>query len=163
MGRNKLHSQAEALNLALTDLVLRYQFRNRNEICCFDVSVSQCHALEVLEQVGPQGVGALAKAMYLDISTTSRVTDQLEKKDYVRRLDHPVDRRAWLLELTSKGAHLLKKMHELAIGKEMEVLQQIPEGSRDDVIFAMKQLVKAVDSWREGSCCTPNKLRTLKH
>jgi MarR family 2-MHQ and catechol resistance regulon transcriptional repressor len=163
MKQTTLRKQAEALNQALTELIRRYQFRNRNEICCFDVSVSQCHVLETLETRGPLSMGSLAKEMYLDISTTSRVTDQLEKKKYVRRLEHPEDRRAWLVAPTPKGVQLLKKMHDLAIQKEMEVLQQLPETSRDDAIFALRQLVEAVDSWRTSSCCVPNKLRTIKH
>lgn len=162
-GTDTLHAHAQALHQGLRDLVQRYQFRNRNEICCFDVSVSQCFALEELEQHGDLSVGDLAKQMYLDISTMSRVLDQLEKKGYVRRIVNPEDRRAWRVALTSRGKQLGQKMRELAIGKEMEVLKQIPKSSRPAVIFAMKQLVKAVDSWRASSCCIPNKLVKIKH
>ncbi len=163
MKQTALRRQAESLHQALNGLIRRYQFRNRNEICCFDVSVSQCHVLEALEAHGPLSMGRLAQEMYLDISTTSRVTDQLEKKKYVRRLEHPKDRRAWLVALTRQGARLLKKMHDLAIETEMKVLDQLPEASRQDVIFALQQLVNAVDSWRASSCCVLNKLKTIKH
>ncbi len=158
-----LARQAEELFHALTRLIQRYQFRNRNEICCFDVSVSQYYALDALQAHGEMAVGALAKEMYLDISTLSRILDQLEKKGYVRRGAHPRDRRAYLVSLTKRGEQLNERMRALAIEQEANILRQISPSSRGDVVYAMKQLVEAVDSWRQSSCCVPKKLMKVKH
>ena len=43
---------AQALQ-AVVDLVRVYQFRDRDRICCHDISVTQCHALEALVEHGP--------------------------------------------------------------------------------------------------------------
>jgi hypothetical protein len=37
---------AETFHAALSELVRVYQFRDRDRICCHDVSVTQCYALE---------------------------------------------------------------------------------------------------------------------
>jgi len=163
MTSSTLGRQAEALHQALNDLIQRYQFRNRNEICCFDVSVSQCNALEALAAHGKMSVGHLAKQLFLEVSTMSRVLDQLEKKGYIRRADHPDDDRAWLVTLTKRGLALLAKMKILIIAQEEEVLKQIPSASRSHVIRALRLLIDAVDHWRAASCCVPNKLRKVKH
>ena len=57
-----------------------YQFRDRDRICCFDVSVSQCYALEGLVRRGGLTLNELAAHLYLDKSTASRVVDALERK-----------------------------------------------------------------------------------
>src|SRR3954453_4554187 len=79
---------------ALSELVRVYQFRDRDRICCYDVSVTQCYALEALVRRGGMTLNDLAAQLYLDKSTASRVVDALERKEYVTRLPHPEDRRA---------------------------------------------------------------------
>jgi hypothetical protein len=68
-----LHEDARAVHEALSDLVRVYQFRDRDRICCHDVSVTQCYALEALIRRGPITLGELAAELYLDKSTASRV------------------------------------------------------------------------------------------
>ena len=68
-----LEQDAAALHAAVSDLVRVYQFRDRDHICCHDISVTQCYALEAVAERGPMRLGALADRMFLDKSTTSRV------------------------------------------------------------------------------------------
>ena len=88
-----LERDAEALHEALSGLVRLYQFRDRDQICCFDVSVPQCYGLEALVQEGPLTLGELASRLYLEKSTASRVVDALERKGWCRLLSD----RAWTL------------------------------------------------------------------
>src|SRR5690349_1326412 len=91
---------------ALSDLLRVYQFRDRDRICCYDVSVSQCYALEALVRRGPMTLNDLAAYLYLDKSTASRVVAALERKGYVARAPHPEDGRALLLAPTTEGRGL---------------------------------------------------------
>src|SRR6476646_7457918 len=72
-----LDRDALALHEAVADLVRVYQFRDRDRICCHDVSVTQCYALETLVEHGPLRLSALAERLFLDKSTTSRVVSTL--------------------------------------------------------------------------------------
>jgi len=47
---------------ALSDLVRVYQFRDRDRICCYDVSVTQCYALEALARRSAMTLNDLATA-----------------------------------------------------------------------------------------------------
>lgn len=101
-----LSQDAEALYEALNQLVRVYQFRDRDRICCYDVSVTQCYAVETLVKQGPLRLQALAEEMFLDKSTASRVVDTLERKGYVSRVEDPEDRRAVRVQATEAGAVL---------------------------------------------------------
>src|SRR5262245_55668587 len=84
-----LDRDAADLQAAVADLVRVYQFRDRDRICCHDVSVTQCYALETLVAHGPLRLSGLAERLFLDKSTTSRVVAALVKKGYVEQGPDP--------------------------------------------------------------------------
>ena len=86
---SRLDADAGALHDALSELVRVYQFRDRDRICCHDISVTQCYALEALLRRGPSGLNELAAELYLDKSTASRVVATLERKRYISRAPPP--------------------------------------------------------------------------
>ena len=53
IAEESLQRTAEELQAAIADLVRVYQFRDRDRICCYDISVTQCYALETLVNAGP--------------------------------------------------------------------------------------------------------------
>lgn len=53
LDTSAIDADAEALHTAVADLVRVYQFRDRDRICCHDISVTQCYALEALVEHGP--------------------------------------------------------------------------------------------------------------
>src|SRR5690606_19371219 len=117
-GVTQLARDAAALQRALSDLIRVYQFRDRDRICCHDISVSQCYALEALVERGPLTLNDLAAHLYLDKSTASRVVDGLERKGLARRGAHPQDGRAVLLSATPAGARLCRRIQgELVLGQ----------------------------------------------
>jgi DNA-binding MarR family transcriptional regulator len=151
--------QARRLHRAVTELVRRYQFRDRNEICCFGVSVSQCHALEALGQAGELTMGELASQMHLSVSTMTRVVDQLVARGLAQRGEDAKDRRVCCVEPTPKGRELLGRISADLLGGETAILAKVPAEDRESVIQALEELSRAVDEWRGvgpqqgGSCC----------
>ena len=117
-GATQLDSDAVALHDALNELVRVYQFRDRDTICCYDVSVTQCYAIEALLRRGPSGLNDLAAELYLDKSTTSRVVATLERKGYVTRARHPEDGRAVVLSVTGPGRRLHDRIRKDLVEEE---------------------------------------------
>ena len=74
---DQLMRDAEELHEALNQLVRVYQFRDRDRICCYDVSVTKSYAVETLVRKGPMRMQALADELFLDKSTASRVINAL--------------------------------------------------------------------------------------
>jgi DNA-binding MarR family transcriptional regulator len=147
---NRTTEQARRLHRAVTDLVRRYQFRDRNEICCFGISVSQCYALEALAQAGTLTMGALASCMQLSVSTMTRVVDQLVARGLVQRGVDAEDRRVCCVEPTSKGRKLLAGISAELLESERAILDKLPAEHRKSVIHALEELSRAVDEWRGG-------------
>src|SRR5689334_11499326 len=117
-----ISNDAQALHSAVSELVRVYQFRDRDSICCYDVSVTQCYALETLVEHGPLRQGALAERLFLDKSTTSRVVSALLKKGYVEQLDDPTDKRAVLLQATRAGRALCTTITDELVEQQQALL-----------------------------------------
>ena len=157
-GEARLDADAAAVNAALSDLVRVYQFRDRDRICCHDISVTQCYALEALIRRGPSTLGQVAAELYLDKSTASRVVSTLERKRYVSRTAHPDDGRAVLLEATAAGQRLYERIKRTLLEEEKELLRDFEPAVRAAAAEIMSRLARVAAS-RSGlapkACCVP--------
>ena len=141
-----LQRDAEALQAAVAELVRVYQFRDRDRICCHDISVTQCYALETLVEQGPMRLSELAERLFLDKSTTSRVVQTLIKKGYVEQRDDPSDRRAVALSPTRTGRQLCARITADLVKQQKELLTDLEPGVRSGVIDVIRRLARAADS-----------------
>jgi len=151
-----LARDTEELYDALEDLLRVYQFRDRDRICCFDISVSQCYALEGLVRRGGMALNDLAAYLYLDKSTASRVVDALERKGYVDRSPHPKDGRSVLLEATAAVRELEGKIRESILAEERQLLADFAPEIRQAMTLLIRRLARAASASVEaggGSCC----------
>src|ERR1044071_6676628 len=151
-----LERDARALYDALSDLIRVYQFRDRDRICCHDVSVTQCYGLEALVRRGAMTLNDLAAHLYLDKSTASRVVDALARKGYVARAPHPQDGRAVLLELTPAGRGLHGRIEREIVAEERALLAGFDPEIRQAMTQLVARLARAAAARVEtggGSCC----------
>lgn len=152
-----LLTDAEALNAAVSQLVRAYQFRDRDRICCYDISVTQCYALEALVERGPSRSQALADALMLDKSTTTRVVDALVKKGYVVRQAEAEDARALALSVTREGRALYERINNELVEQQASLIQGLDPEVRRASIEVIRRLARAaqdrfVSGVSVGSC-----------
>jgi MarR family 2-MHQ and catechol resistance regulon transcriptional repressor len=155
-----LHDDAVALQAAVAELVRVYQFRDRDRICCHDISVTQCYALETIVEQGPMRLGALTERLFLDKSTTSRVVAALVKKGYVEQRADASDGRAIALHVTSSGRRLYRRITDDLVAQQEQLLQDLTPDVREGVVKVIRGLARAADSrFRSGvsvgGCCAP--------
>jgi MarR family 2-MHQ and catechol resistance regulon transcriptional repressor len=150
-----LTRQARELQDALAEFVRVYQFRDRDRICCHDVSVTQCYALDALMRRGLATLNELAADLCLDKSTASRVVTTLERKGYVARATHPRDGRAVLLTATTAGRRLVERILEDLVEEKKELLAEFPEEVRESAAELIQRLTAASRS--RAACATPAK------
>jgi len=117
-----LDRDAALLHRAVSDLVRVYQFRDRNQICCHDISVTQCYALSALIRIGPLRLDALSRELYLDKSSASRLVDQLETKGYLVRGEDQDDGRAIRLQVTEAGRALYARIERGLVEQQKQLL-----------------------------------------
>jgi MarR family 2-MHQ and catechol resistance regulon transcriptional repressor len=153
-----LPADARAVRDALSALIRVAQYRDRGCICCHDISVSQCHALEEVLNRGPITLGDLATTLYLDKSTASRVVGGLIDKGYVSRTTHPDDARAIQLEATSKGRKELATIERELLAETRALIADVEPAVRHGMVRLLAQLARAIAT-RAGvpcGCCESN-------
>lgn len=151
----KLLEDAKALQAAVSGLVRIYQVRDRDRICCHDISVTQCHALEVLVAQGPMRSQALAEALRLEKSTVTRVVDALVRKGYVERLAAPDDARALALRATPSGRALFKRIHDELVAQQMALLRDLGPELRAGAADIVRRLARAAEARFLPGQCAP--------
>lgn len=141
-----VEGDAEALHAAVADLVRVYQFRDRDRICCHDISVTQCYALEALVDAGPLRLNALAERLYLDKSTTSRVVRTLVRKGYVEQRPEAGDRRASALTPTRAGRRLCERITAELVDQQKTLLLDLDPQVRAAVVRVLRGLAQAAEA-----------------
>lgn len=152
-----LAADTAALHRVLVDLKRVYQFRDRDQICCHDISVTQYWALEALQRNGTLTLNELAAELYLDKSTASRVVDALERKGYVKRSRHQGDGRALALTATPAGRRLFKRIEADIVGYERRLLAEFDHEVRSSLVRLLGRLVEVAAAGVKaagGTCCS---------
>lgn len=142
---DQLTQDSEDLYEALNQLVRVHQFRDRDRICCYDVSVTQCYAVETLVKKGALRLQVLAEEMFLDKSTASRVIDTLERKGYVSRVEDDEDRRAVRIQATNVGRELYEKIRADLIAEERAMIENLSTEARQGALSLLRQITRATE------------------
>jgi DNA-binding MarR family transcriptional regulator len=151
-----LTRDAERLSDVLEDLLRVVQFRDRDRACCYDVSVSQCYALERVVHGGGLTVNELAASLYLDKSTASRIAQSLVDKGYVARARDPEDGRVVRLVPTPAGTVLCHRILADIREEYAEMLAEFGPEVRAGIIRLVGRLGRSFAARVEasgGSCC----------
>lgn len=123
----QLDKNAKDLHSALIQLIRVYQFRDRDKIqvCCRGLSVTQYYVIAMIVENGPLGIIDLVKRLYLDKSTISRVVDQLVDKDYIKKGVNPKDGRGIRLEVTKTSISVYRQIEIMEINDMKKMLRNI--------------------------------------
>jgi MarR family 2-MHQ and catechol resistance regulon transcriptional repressor len=146
-----LDADAWKLHRAMIELVRVYQFRDRQRVCYYDISATQCYALGALAAYGAIPLNALAHELMLDKSTTSRMVDSLEKKGYVTRTTDPDDARALRISMTAKGRRLHDRILDDLYQETRELAAALsPDARRAAAEFISRYAGKAAARFAGG-------------
>ncbi|HVR84171.1 MAG TPA: MarR family transcriptional regulator [Planctomycetota bacterium] len=138
------------LDEALTTLAKLYQFRSLEERGYAGLTVSQSYALRDLYFNGPRSMSELATMLRVRLSTMTGVIDQLERKGYVERIDHPEDRRSLHVRLTTEGRKLYQAAHDAFLSHLAPLVHHRSPADCDRLIAFLDEVTGAIRGWREG-------------
>ena len=105
-------------------------------------------SLRVLESLhcdGPSKMKTLADGLGLSARNLTRVADSLENDGLVRRVAHPTDRRATLLELTPAGQAAADESLAPRLGEIGRLFDELTPEARRHLLDALTTLVAAMD------------------
>jgi len=144
------------MSAALGELIRIVQFRDRDRACCYDVSVSQCYALQAVADRGPLTVNELAAELYLDKSTASRLANGLEEKGYLARRRDEGDGRVIRLVPTEEGVAMRRRIDDDLARDYAELLTDFDPEVRAAITRLLARLAASFAARVEttgGSCC----------
>lgn len=133
---------------ALSDLARRYQFRNRDEVCCYGLTVSQCYAVEFLADHDAVTTSDLAQQLGLDLSTTTRLIDQLVRKKLVIRQKSEEDGRVRKIQVTDAGRRIAQRVQQDLSGLLTTALADLPQ----PVLKALPEALRKI-TYALNQCC----------
>ncbi len=152
MNSTGLDGGAETLHRLTKELIRRYQFRDWNQICCYGISISQCHILDVLAEDGDHTMQQLAKRMFKSVSTMTRVVAQLVRRGYVKRRQDPQDRRIVHVSITPQGKAIVAAVNRDLVETQKTILQNIPADQWEGAFKVLQALAQGARRWQE-TCC----------
>lgn len=102
-----------------------------------EVTPIQVMLLFFLQKNDGSSLTQISQGLMLENPTVTGLVDRLEKSGYVKRSDHPNDRRVYLVYLTEKGNKVADKA--LPIVKKLN--EQIKEGYSEREIESFKKVL----------------------
>ncbi|MFA5005179.1 MAG: MarR family transcriptional regulator [Candidatus Omnitrophota bacterium] len=108
-----------------------------NEVYKGKITLPQLLILEFLNKEGPQKMTVLAVFMKVTTAAMTGAIQRLVRQGYVQRDYDKSDRRIIRIELTPKGAGLVKRMGEQRTQVVNKIFSQISEDDRADYLRVM--------------------------
>jgi DNA-binding MarR family transcriptional regulator len=88
-------------------------------------------------------MGDVAKAFAVTLPAVTQTVDRLEQKHFVARAADPADRRAFVLELTRRGAEVAAELQAVRMRGLERVVARLSAAQRQQVISGLEALVDA--------------------
>jgi len=154
--RSSLIRSASLLQEALGELTRVLQSRDRDRACCYELSVSQCHALQTLVSDGPMTVTQLGNNLYLEKSTASRLANGLLDRGLVRKRSPDSDGRVVILQVTEQGHRLSRKILNDLEEEYMDLLEEFDPEVRKALPRLVARLTQTISARADlpgPTCC----------
>jgi DNA-binding MarR family transcriptional regulator len=116
------------------------------------LSYPRLRVLEALHCQGPAKMKTLADALGLSARNMTAVADSLEGEGFVRRVAHPSDRRATLLELTDEGLAAADDSLQPRLAEISRLFDELSPDARGDLRDTLAKLVAAMESGCPKQC-----------
>ena len=132
----------EALDFALAmhALLRRHQFQDVEQVCEYGITLTECHALELVALTGPMSVNDLARELRVNKSTASRAVQSLAGKKLVEREADDEDARAWRLAPTPAGRKLFARILAGSVRCYAALLDDFSPSERRGALKVLRRL-----------------------
>lgn len=144
-----LRERVYSAGLSVTALVRSVDNWRRHAADELGIGLSEFRALSRISSESALTPKQLAEALDLTTGTVTALVDRLENADYVRRTAHPNDRRSLQVELTPKGAAVMRQAFDDFQAPILEALKDLP--SDPSLVAARSVLNSVTEAFRSHS------------
>jgi DNA-binding MarR family transcriptional regulator len=116
------------------------------------ISGAQYNVLNALAE-NPAGLSQreLSDWLVVDRSNVTGLLDRMERAGWVRRTDHPEDRRVYRVVLTAPGRALWERVTPEYFAVVRQLTKALPARRLQDTIATLRQLEQAASKWKLSS------------
>ena len=100
--------------------------------------------IHALAEEGPQIMSALRDRLGVSARNITVLVDGLEKEGYVRRVPHPEDRRATVIELTDDGRAAHRRVYARHADRAAALFAALPPADQQDLARILARLAGAL-------------------
>lgn len=133
------------------ELERNLELLNKTDCCLGNITTAQCHALVEIGRQKDIMLKDLATILRVDVSTTSKVVEELVKKEMVIREPSSIDRRSVQINLTVKGRALFDKIEHDMNQLFEQISECVEETERDTLLLSLKSYNKAIEHVLRGT------------
>lgn len=108
-----------------------------------DLTSMQFSCLFFIARRPMQDQRALAHHIGADPSTAGGIIDRLEKRQLIKRIPNPFDRRMKLMSITEDGKRVLEQMMPMVDAVQVKILNPLSEEERATFTALLERLVRA--------------------
>jgi DNA-binding MarR family transcriptional regulator len=115
----------------------------------FGLTGAQYNVLNILSD-STEGISQrqLGDLLVVDRSNVTGLLDRLENAGWVRRDDHPQDRRVYRVSLTPAGRDLWNKVHPLYLAVTKQLTQGLGEKKMENCLEVLRHLEASASAWK---------------
>jgi DNA-binding MarR family transcriptional regulator len=106
----------------------------------------QVWAIRVIADHEPIKISGIAKRMYLHVATVVGIIDRLEARGLARRTRDTKDRRVVYVELTKEGRSLVASAPQVAQGKLLSGLEELPDRKLKTIHAGLEMMVRLLNA-----------------
>jgi DNA-binding MarR family transcriptional regulator len=108
------------------------------------ITFARMKTLHSLQCGGPKIMSALRDELGVTARSVTALVDALEAEDMVRRVPHPTDRRATIVELTDTGQRTVEGQFEAHRERAAELFTELSEQDQRELLRIMRILSQAL-------------------
>lgn len=119
-----------------------------------DLSFPQYALLNLLSNCPePITMSKASQDLYISKPAITSLVDRLEEKKFIKRIDHPEDRRAHLLEIQPEGLKITNEIQEFALQFLLKALDQFKPEEQTTIRRFYSLIDQSMDEMNTAHCC----------
>lgn len=114
------------------------------------MNITEFGVLELLYHKGDQPIQQIGKKILIASSSITYVVDKLEKKNYVKRVACPDDRRVTFAAITEEGKEVMAEIFPKHQAMMTEIMSIVGIEEKEKLIDQLKELGLFAANYKEG-------------
>ncbi len=121
---------------------------NSNDCSLCSISTAQCHTLVEIGRKKDSMLKDLAATLRIDVSTASKVVEELVKKGFVKREPSSLDRRSVQINLSDEGKRIFEQIENDMDLIFEEIFGFIDPLKQDEFLHSLSLYNQAIEQWK---------------